>query len=129
MNKQKLTKFLLAIIGCTLLIAGIVLSAIGFANFGNFDNNLFSLTFIGLPCLVFGVGIIVFSFSQNIARFIKNEHAPVINEFAEDISPAIKTYTSAVKDGFTEQDAKLCTCGNKNPKDAAFCNKCGTKLD
>jgi hypothetical protein len=129
MNKQKLTKLLLAIIGCTLLITGIALSAIGFANFGNFDNNLFSLTFIGLPCIAFGIGIIVFSFSQNIARFIKNEHAPVINEFAEEISPAIKTYTSAVKDGLTEQDTKLCTCGNKNPKDAAFCNKCGAKLD
>ena len=130
MNTQnKFIKLILKITGCSILITGIILTVIGFANFGNFESNLFTLTFIGLPCIAFGIGIIVFSFSQNIALFIKNEHANVINELAEDISPAIKKYTSAVKDGLLDSDAKPCACGNKNPTDAKFCNKCGTKLD
>ena len=129
MNKHKLIKFILRIIGCSLLIIGLILTIIGFANFGNFENNLFTLTFIGLPCITFGIGITIFSFSQAIARFIKNEHAPIINELAEEISPAITTYASAVKDGLSEHNTKPCTCGNKNPADAKFCNKCGAKLD
>ena len=128
-NKNKAIKVILRVVGCFLLITGLTLSIIGFANFGNFESDLFMLTFIGMPCTVFGIGIIIFSFSQNIARFIKNEHASVINEFAEDISPAIKTYASAVKDGLTDDDGKICVCGSKNSADAKFCNNCGAKLD
>ena len=127
MNNQN--KLILRIVGCALFIIGLILIIIGFANFGNFETNLFTLTFIGLPCIAFGIGIVIFSFSQNIARFIKNEHAPIINELAEDISPAIKTYTSAVKDGLLSDDTNLCTCGHKNPTDSKFCNKCGAKLN
>ncbi len=128
-NQNKLIKLILRIVGFALLIIGLVLAIIGFANFSNLDSNLFSLTFIGLPCIVFGIGLVVFSFSQSIARFVKNEYAPVINELAEDISPAITTYTTAVKDGLEHNDTKLCECGTKNPADAKFCNNCGAKLD
>lgn len=128
-NKNKRIKLILRISGCSLLIIGLILGIIGFVNFGNFESNLFTLTFIGLPCVAFGVGITVFSFSGNIARFIKNEHAPLINELAQDISPAVKAYTSAVKDGLLDDNTKLCACGNKNPTDAKFCNNCGAKLD
>ena len=128
-NKNKVVKIILRIVGFSLLIIGLVLTIIGFVNFGNFESNLFMLTFIGLPCIAFGIGITVFSFSQNIARFIKNEHASVMNEFAEDINPAIKSFASAVNEGLNEQEFKLCACGNKNPADAQFCNKCGAKLD
>ena len=41
-NRHKLTKLFLRIIGISLLIAGGILSIIGFANFGNFENNLFT---------------------------------------------------------------------------------------
>jgi ribosomal protein L40E len=128
-NKNKVIKIILRIVGFSLLIIGLVLTIIGFVNFGNFESNLFMLTFIGLPCIAFGIGITVFSFSQNIARFIKNEHVSVMNEFAEDINPAIKSFASAVNEGLNEQEFKLCACGNKNPTDAQFCNKCGAKLD
>lgn len=127
-NQNKLIKLILRIVGFALLIIGLVLAIIGFANFGNFESNLFFLTFIGLPCIAFGIGLTVFSFSQSIARFVKNEYAPVINELAEDISPAITTYTSAVKYGLENNDTKLCECGTKNPTDAKFCNNCGAKL-
>ena len=127
-NQHNLIKLLLRIIGLAALIAGITLSIIGFANFGNFDNNLFSLTIIGLPCIGIGIGITVFSFSQGIARYVKNEHAPIINELSEDISPAVKNYASAVKDEILADDSVTCNCGNKNHKDAKFCSSCGTSL-
>ena len=128
-NKNKVIKIILRIVGFSLLIIGLVLTIIGFVHFGNFESNLFMLTFIGLPCIAFGIGITVFSFSQNIARFIKNEHVSVMNEFAEDINPAVKSFASAVNEGLNEQEFKLCACGNKNHADAQFCNKCEAKLD
>jgi hypothetical protein len=127
-NQHQCTKLIIRIIGFSLLIVGIILAIIGFANFGNFENNLFSLTFIGLPCIGFGLGFTIFSFSQNIARFVKNEHAPIINEFSEDITPAIQHYTSAVKNGFLSENTKLCGCGKENPTDSKFCSNCGKAL-
>ena len=128
-NQNKRTKLILRIVGFSLLIIGLILTIIAFANFGNFDNNLFMLTFIGLPCIAFGIGITVFSFSQSIARFVKSEHAPVINEYAKEINPAVTTYAKAVKNGLTDNATKLCECGTKNPADAKFCNECGAKFD
>lgn len=127
-NQHNLIKLLLRIIGLAALIAGITLSIIGFANFGNFDNNLFSLTIIGLPCIGIGIGITVFSFSQGIARYVKNEHATIINELSEDIAPAVKNYASAVKDGIIDDEAIVCKCGSKNDRNAKFCSNCGVSL-
>jgi hypothetical protein len=28
-----------------------------------------------------------------------------------------------------DHNSKPCACGNKNPSDSKFCNKCGAKLD
>ena len=130
MNKKNShIKIILRIIGFSLIIIGLILTVIAFVNFGNFDSNLFMLNFIGLPCVGIGIGITFFSFSQSIARFIKSEHAPVINEYAKDISPAITSYTSAIKDGLADNNTKVCECGAKNPTDAKFCNECGAKFD
>ena len=129
MNRHKLIKLILRITGCSLLIIGLILTIIGFLHFGDFESHLFTLTFIGLPCTAVGIGVTIFSFSQNIARFIKSEHAPVINEYAKDISPAITSYASAIKDGLADNNTKVCECGAKNPTDAKFCNECGAKFD
>ena len=128
MNKHKQTKIILRLVGFILLTAGLTLSIIGFLNFGNFDSNLFMLTLIGLPCLGFGFALVTASFRQNIARYIKNEHAPIINEFSEDISPAVRNYASAVKEGMTNANAITCACGANNEPDAKFCKACGKAL-
>ena len=127
-NKNKRTKIIFRCIGLSMLIIGLTLAIIGFANFGNFESNLFFLSFLGLPCLAVGIGLTVFSFQQNIARFVKNEHATIVNELSEDISPAIKNYTSAFKEGIQEGDAIVCICGNRNRKEDKFCSSCGKTL-
>ena len=125
---HKQIKLLLRGIGLFLLLSGITLCIIGFMNFGNFESDLFMLTILGFPCIAFGIGMIVFSFSQNIARFIKNEYAPVVNEWSKDISPALENYASAIKDGLFNNDEIICTCGKRNQKDDKFCSECGKAL-
>ena len=127
-NPNKKIKIILRIIGFTLLIAGLTLSIIAFCNFGNFDNNLFMLSFLGLPLIGISIALVVTSFSQNISRFIKNEQATIINEFAEDISPAIRSYSSSVKDGLTADNQITCECGAVNSSNAKFCSNCGKAL-
>lgn len=127
-NSHKRTKIILRIVGIILLIGGLALTVIGFMHFGDFDSNLFMLTMIGVPCLGIGIGLTVFSFSQNIARYIKNEQVPIINELAQDISPAIQTYSASVKDGFTAEPKTVCECGASNDSNAKFCSICGKAL-
>ena len=127
---NKRIKLLLRVIGFTLLGAGIILSVIGFVNFGNFETDLFTLTFIGLPCVAVGVGLLAFSFMQSISRFVKNEQAPVLNEFAKDISPAVQTFAKAVKDGLTDNKPNFCSnCGQGVTPEDKFCPNCGKQLD
>ncbi|MBR3863383.1 MAG: zinc ribbon domain-containing protein [Clostridia bacterium] len=128
MKKQKYTRIILRCVGLALLLGGITLTVIGYANFGNFDNNLFGLIFLGLPCFAFGLGLTVFSFSQSIARFVKNEHAPILNELSEDINPAIKNYARAVREGMEGGDTVLCECGTPNQTTDKFCSECGKAL-
>ena len=127
-DKHQRTKFWLRIIALCLLVAGITLTVIGFSHFGNFDTNLFSLTFVGLPCTMAGFALTVISFSQSLSRFFKNEHAPIVNEYSQDISPAIRNYASALKEGFTNDEEIVCSCGKRNQKDDKFCSECGKAL-
>ena len=127
-NKHKKTKIILKIVGFTLLAVGVILSVIGFANFGNFESNLFSCTFFGLPCVAIGAFITFFAFSQSIARYVKNEQAPIMNEFSEDIRPAVKNYAEAIGEGLNRQNEIICSCGERNEKGDKFCSACGKAL-
>ena len=129
MNHKRI-KIMLTILGCLLLCAGITLSVIGFANFGNFDNNLFTLTLAGLPCTAFGIGLLGFAFQGNISRFVAKEQAPAINEFTEKITPAIQSHAQAVKDVLTNETNKVCpSCNQRIDCNDKFCSNCGTKID
>ena len=122
-------KLLLRTIGIILLVGGLTLTVIGFMNFGNFENNLFMLVMLGIPCIGLGIGLTVFSFTQSISRYIKNEHAPIVNELAEDITPAIRSFAKATKDGFTGNPPRVCAkCGNQLDTDDAFCSNCGQDI-
>ena len=127
-EQHQKTKIILRIVGIVLLACGLALSIVGFANFGNFESDLFFCTFLGLPCAAFGIFLTISSFSQSIARYVKNEHAPIINELGNDIRPFVQTTASAVKEGVSEQDSIICSCGNRNEKDDKFCSSCGKPL-
>ena len=121
-------KYVLTIVGAILLVGGLILSIIGFVNFGNFDNNLFTLTLVGIPCIGFGTGLIMFSLQQNINKFVANSAAKVVNEFTQEITPALSTYASTVNNA-TDDAKKVCTCGEINRADAKFCTECGRRFE
>ena len=127
-KSHKRTKMILRAVGLVLIIGGITLTIIGFMHFGDFDSKLFMLTMAGLPCTGVGIGLTLSSFSQNIARYVKNEQVPVLNEFAQDISPAVQTYAASVKDGLTADAKTACECGASNDSTAKFCSNCGKAL-
>jgi predicted nucleic acid-binding Zn ribbon protein len=126
---HKQVKLLLRAIGLLLLLGGITLCIIGFMNFGNFESDLFMLTILGCPCVAFGIGLTIFSFAQSISRYVKNEHVPILNEFAEDISPTIRSITQSAKEGFMGNIPHVCSkCGKQFDTDDAFCSNCGQKI-
>ena len=127
------TKKKLKIIGTILLIVGIVFAATGFISFFSAFNHggmpeLFWMAFIGLPMCGVGGMILSFAYKREISKYVKDESVPVINEAAEDLSPAVKAVVRAVKDGTGERHGITCRCGEVNPPDGKFCTKCGAPL-
>ena len=133
MEKHEKNKRRLRIIGFILLAVGAVFTVIGFASFfgamsGGGIPELFWCCFIGLPTLGFGGMLLSIGFHREIARYMAKEHAPVINEAAKDISPAVKTVASAVKEGLSNESKRICSCGAGNDSDSVFCKSCGKRL-
>ena len=130
-NKQKSIKKALKIIGPIFAVIGLTLTIVGFVNFfttlgdGGFPK-LFFFAFIGLPLLGIGAGITFTAFRQEITKYYVKETAPILNQAAKDISPAIQTMTHAVKDGLTEK--LVCACGKENDFTDKYCAECGAPL-
>ena len=130
-NKQNSIKKALKIIGPILAVIGLALTIVGFVNFfttlgdSSFPK-LFFLSFIGLPLLGIGTGITFTAFRQEISKYYVKETAPILNQAAKDIAPAIQTMTNAVKEGLTEK--VVCSCGKENDFTDKYCTECGTPL-
>lgn len=134
----------LTVIGGGLTIAGLISFFSAFNSMGMPE--LFWLAFIGLPLLGVGMGMISFSYQREVARYMKNEHAPVVNETAEDVSPAIHTATKTIKDAWSDinstssngakthetnnsrKNVKCAKCGAINDENSKFCSECGASL-
>lgn len=138
MKKQNkshaVTKLLLKIFGFLFIAAAIVFIAVGFASFFGAMNgegmpDKFWACFVGFFLLVIGIGMLSFGFRKEITRYVKNESAPVINEFAEDIKPAVQSFASAVRETSAPAQGAPCPrCGEQNDADAKFCKNCGAVL-
>lgn len=131
-EKHERTKRILKIVGPIVAAAGLILAVVGFVSFfSSFGSggmpSLFWCAFVGMPVFVIGLGITFTAFRREIATYHKNESAPVINEFAEDIKPAVQSVASAVRET-AAQDAICPDCGEKNDADAKFCKNCGAAL-
>lgn len=130
--KHEKVKKYLKIIGPILIGVGLIFAIIGFVDFFGSINSWgqptkFWCLFLGIPLIGVGLMITLIAYQREVSRYMKNESAPIINETAEDIKPAVKTFASAVK------SAKLdgCTCrecGAENEPDSNFCSECGAKL-
>lgn len=132
-EKHERTKRTLKIVGPVVAAAGLILAVVGFVSFfasigGSEMPSLFWCAFVGLPLFVIGLGIALAGFRREIATYQKNETAPVVNEFAEDIRPAVQSVASAVRGG-GEARGRICPhCGEQNDADAKFCKNCGSAL-
>lgn len=133
-KKHKKTKTILKVAGFISLIAGVVFLLIGlidfFQSFMNLDMGFPTKIwafFLAFPLIAIGAALITFGFKKEIARYIKNEAVPIINETGREISPAIENITAAVKKGMSKSGA-TCECGQVNDKDSKFCKNCGKKL-
>lgn len=133
MENHEKNKRLIKILGFILLGVGAVFTIIGFASFfetfysSGMPKN-FWCCFIGLPCMGFGGMLLSLGYHREIARYMEKEHAPVVNEAAKDMSPAVKTVASAVKEGLSGGNKRICTCGTENDGDSIFCKSCGKRL-
>lgn len=129
-RKHRVIKIVLITGGAVFLITGLVFVVVGFVDFfGAFGGNdmptKFWMFFVGLPCLFIGITSILMGVRGNIARYIKNESVPIINEFSRDIKPAIRNFTRTIKG---EDDIVCTSCGASNDHDSAFCKKCAKPM-
>ena len=132
-DQHQKTKKTLKIIGISLIIFGGVMTAIGlidfFSSFNSFDMpTKFWCAFVGLPCIGIGSSVTSVAYKQEISRYMKNEGVPVVNEASEELSPAIRSVTTAIKESLNGNDGVVCSCGNRNDKGDKFCSACGKPL-
>ena len=138
----------LKIIGTILLVIGIVCEIAGMldiflvANSQGRMPSLFFLAFLGAPLIMVGIVMLIFACRREILSYTKNEVVPVVNDAAQELTPAIKSVMNAVKDGLKTEDGAIedtrttavpsgtvCpACGAVNQPKNKFCDKGGVKL-
>ncbi len=133
-EKHERTKKKLKIIGITLLAAGAAFVITGFVDFikniSTFNQpQLFWCLIVGFPMLGFGGMVTAMGFRKEIARYVKNESVPIINEVGEEITPAVTSIAGAAVNAVKgEEKIKCPECGTENANDSNFCQECGAKL-
>lgn len=131
-------KLILKITGAIVAAGGLACTIAGFANMIVSTQNseapdLFWLIIIGFPCIGFGLMLLLLGFRRELATYAKNEAAPVLNEAAHDLSPAVQVTAQAVREGLSAQSdatkAIACPhCSAQNPAGNKFCTSCGKPL-
>ncbi len=134
--RHERTKRILKIVGTVVLVCGIILFVAFFIDFmlviyetRGFPR-LFVCGIIGLPMIGIGAMLLQCGNRREISRYFKDESMPVINEAVEDLTPAVKAVTEAVKEaGEDDNTVKFCpSCGKQNQPQNKFCDGCGTRL-
>ena len=103
-NRHGKIKLALKIIGLTMLIGGIAFIVVGFVDFFTATSQWrqpekFWTLFVGLPLFAFGLATTLSGFRREIACYVKDEMAPVINEAAKDLAPAVEETAKAAAAG------------------------------
>lgn len=134
-KKLKVTGTILLVIGIVCEIAG-MLDIFIVANIQGRMPFLFFLAFLGAPLIMVGIVMLIFACRREILSYTKNEVVPVVNDAAQELTPAIKSVMTAVKDGLKVEESvtaaphgTVCpACGAVNQPKNKFCDKCGVKL-
>ena len=127
---------LLGLVGCGLLIFGIIKL---FNGFGQFDDNSFVVgmfmmpfgLFLGVAGLAIGFRPEITKHSIKTTKYIQEENKEELKEMllttAEIHSEAVTTTAKAVKAGMS--DTMYCKhCGQKIDSNSKFCKYCGKEL-
>lgn len=101
----------LRIAGPLTILVGLALNFAGLASFfsafGTFDQpRYFWCAFVGMPMVIFGIGMTKFGDMGAIYRYIAAETTPVardaFNDLGEGIGPGVKGVAKAVSEGVIE---------------------------
>lgn len=126
--KHRRTKRTLKIVGVIIAVAGLGLVIMGFtdmilASSEGESPSLFWGLIAGLPMLAIGGALCLMGFRKEMARYIKNESVPVLNEAGQELTPAVNAVVSTAKNA----EGNLCPhCGGANEEAAKFCRHCGS---
>ncbi|EOC99972.1 zinc ribbon domain-containing protein [Caldisalinibacter kiritimatiensis] len=133
-------------IGTVVLITGIIFTAVGFisffSSFGSFEPpKYFWCSFIGLPLLGIGGGLLKMGYMGSVARYTAEEIAPVtkdtFNYMADGTSEGVRKISKSISEGIKEASegnddktlVKCFKCNEVNDSDAKFCKNCGAALE
>jgi len=136
------TRSFLRVLGPLLILTGLVLIVVGFADFFQAfgergrSPTRFWMCFVGMPLLGIGVFVTKVAFLGATARYVAGEVAPVatdtLNYVAHGAKDAIREVVGAVRDGLREDaggSVDCPACGERNDADANFCDSCGAALE
>lgn len=138
------TRRILRIVGPSVIIVGLIFTAIGFGSFfssmGTFEQpSYFLCVFVGFPLIGLGGMICKFAFMGAIKRYMANEVAPVgkdvVNYMADGTKDAVRDVAAAVgaglRDGAAASEVRILRChkcNTDNEAPASFCKGCGAPL-
>ena len=128
MSNQQKNKTIFKIVGGVLVIIGLTLTIIGFANFfANIGDDkfpkLFWMTFVGLPLIAIGGMLLLFGYRREFSAKRVAALMPKMKEMQEAMAPLADELAAAA------DAAKItCECGKINPSSSKFCSECGKSL-
>lgn len=107
----------LRVAGPVTMLVGLAFTFVGLASFfsalGSFEQpRYFWCAFVGMPLVIFGIGMTKFGYLGAIYRYIAAETTPVardvFNDLGEGIGPGVKAVSKAVSEGLSEaqEDAR-----------------------
>ena len=133
----------LRLIGGLFVAVGGIMAAIGlisfFLAFGSRRSpDLFWCLFLGMPCLLIGLGLLKLGYVGTYARYLSGEIAPVgtdaFNYAAQETRGGMWTIAASLVQGLqegrtSEEPALAClACDHLNDGAAKYCDQCGAAM-
>lgn len=135
MKKHNKTKKRIKIIGFLFFSVGLTLAILGFNDFFvSFSSSPFEmptrfpLAFIGLPLTGIGLFMLIFGYSREIHKYVKDENIPIIKETYQDLRPEIKDFMEMAKEGSNVKEIVCPKCRKIISSNINYCPYCGEEI-